>query len=252
MRNFGLQIQPKRPTDYFLGALNETEINPSGDKRKYKRTEKEKKRLRGLCKGLKHTQETKNKMSKVRLEKKKRLGYINSPETRIKMSLAKKGKKRIISKEGLERLKKRMTGENNPAKRPEVRAKIKKNSVGMTGRHWKMSEETKRKIGIANKGEKSSRWKGGLTPENKRIRNGIEIRLWREAVFARDNWTCQKCEKRGSKINAHHIFNFADYPELRTSIENGITLCKSCHRKFHHIYKKHNNNQEQLNKFLYG
>lgn len=31
MRNFGLQIQPKRPTDYFLGALNETEINPSGD-----------------------------------------------------------------------------------------------------------------------------------------------------------------------------------------------------------------------------
>ena len=31
MKNYGLQIQSKRPTDYFLGALNETEINPSGD-----------------------------------------------------------------------------------------------------------------------------------------------------------------------------------------------------------------------------
>ena len=29
--NYGLQIKSKRPTDYFLGALNETEINPSGD-----------------------------------------------------------------------------------------------------------------------------------------------------------------------------------------------------------------------------
>src|SRR4051812_38569493 len=30
------------------------------------------------------------------------------------------------------------------------------------------------------------------TPEEKRIRNSIEHKLWRDAVFARDNWTCKK------------------------------------------------------------
>lgn len=71
------------------------------------------------------------------------------------------------------------------------------------------------------------------TPEKTRIRGSIEYRLWREAVFARDNWTCQKCSSRGGVIHAHHIKTFSDYPELRTSIENGITLCKKCH-KIHH------------------
>lgn len=54
------------------------------------------------------------------------------------------------------------------------------------------------------------------------------MRLWREAVFARDNWTCQKCKIMGGELNPHHIKNFAECPELRTSIENGITLCEKC------------------------
>lgn len=113
----------------------------------------------------------------------------------------------------------------------EVMAKIPKEKLA----YWKgkkMSAETRRKMSenSGQRGEKNCKWKGGITPENQKIRMGIEIRLWREAVFARDNWTCQKCFIRGGELQAHHIKPFAKFPEMRTSIENGLTLCKKCHR----------------------
>lgn len=81
------------------------------------------------------------------------------------------------------------------------------------------------------KGKYSPTWKGGITPLHHKIRQSIEYRLWREAVFARDNWTCQKCKKRGSNLEAHHIKRFKEYPELRFAIDNGQTLCIKCHNK---------------------
>ncbi len=76
-------------------------------------------------------------------------------------------------------------------------------------------------------------WKGGNSPTYRKVRSSIEFRLWREAVFARDNWTCQICKKRGEKLHPHHIFSFSKYPELRFNIQNGITLCEICHRRIH-------------------
>jgi len=52
------------------------------------------------------------------------------------------------------------------------------------------------------------------------------------------------------KLNAHHIENFAQYPELRCAINNGITFCIDCHRDFHNKYGRENNTKEQLEKFL--
>lgn len=125
----------------------------------------------------------------------------------------------------------------------------RKMSEALKGR--KHTEEAKRKMSEAQKGEKGSNWKGGITPKHLMIRMGIEYRLWREAVFTRDNWTCQKCEdNKSGNLNSHHIHNFADYPELRTSIENGITLCEKCHKEFHKIYNKRNNTKEQMIDFL--
>ena len=100
-------------------------------------------------------------------------------------------------------------------------------------------------------GKKHWQWKGGITPENTKIRNSTEIRLWRKSVFQKDNWICQKCKERKSgKLRSHHILNFAEYPKLRTSIENGITFCKNCHEEFHDKYGKKNNTKEQIEKFL--
>jgi len=101
-----------------------------------------------------------------------------------------------------------------------------------------------------NSGSKHWNWRGGITTESEKVRKSIEYRLWRESVFARDNWTCQKCLKGNKHLRAHHINNFADYPELRTAISNGITFDKKCHNLFHKIYGKKNNTKEQLKEFL--
>ena len=95
------------------------------------------------------------------------------------------------------------------------------------------SETTKRKMSESHQGERNSNWQGGITPEYEKARKRKEMRLWRESVFTRDNWTCQKCGKKGGELNAHHLRPFAKYKELRTSIENGITLCRECHKKIH-------------------
>lgn len=142
------------------------------------------------------------------------------------------------------------------------------NNTGSLGKHWKLTEENKRKIskgrkGIkfteahrkklseAVKGEKNGHWIDGRKKENEKIRNNIETRLWREAVFARDNWTCQKCKnKKGGNFQSHHIKNFSQYLGLRFAIDNGITFCKNCHQLFHKIYGRRNNIKEQLEEFL--
>lgn len=86
------------------------------------------------------------------------------------------------------------------------------------------------------KGKDNPNWKGGITPINKTIRNSIEYKLWRKAVYERDNYTCQDCgikSKKGVKacLEAHHKKPFATHPELRLDISNGETLCNKCHDK---------------------
>lgn len=91
--------------------------------------------------------------------------------------------------------------------------------------------ERVRKSALGHSGSKSHFWKGGVTKESKLIRGSYEYKLWREAVFKRDNWTCVWCGIRGSvALNADHIKPFAHYPELRFAIDNGRTLCVPCHK----------------------
>lgn len=110
-------------------------------------------------------------------------------------------------------------------------SKVTRSKISNSLKGIKRSKETRLKMSKARSGRDSAFWKGGVTPKHLRIRMSIEYRLWREAVFARDNYTCQNCGIRGIYIEAHHIKAFCDYPELRFAIDNGMTLCKNCHKK---------------------
>jgi hypothetical protein len=144
-------------------------------------------------------------------------GFKHSPETRKKMSEhAKKDGRRPPSHKGVKAT-------------AITRKKMSESRKGM-----KFSDEWRKNMADARRGEKSHLWRGGITEEHTKVRNSHEYKLWREAVFARDNYTCIMCnikggwskeQKRKIDLNADHIKRFALYPELRLDINNGRTLC---------------------------
>ena len=116
-----------------------------------------------------------------------------------------------------------------------------------------MSQKTKDKIRDSHLGKKHSierRIKSSIAHKNKivlksgvkaelhRIRESLEYKLWREAVFLRDKKTCIWCNYKGKKLHADHIKPFHLYPELRFSIDNGRTLCAKCHWSTNVYWKK--------------
>jgi len=109
-------------------------------------------------------------------------------------------------------------------------------NIGKASTGRRHSIETRQKMSELHQGEKSYLWKGGLTQINQVIRNSFKYRLWRTAVFERDNYTCQECGTRSGNgkavvLNADHIKAFSLFPKLRFELLNGRTLCVDCHRK---------------------
>lgn len=103
----------------------------------------------------------------------------------------------------------------------------KKCGAGKWMKGRKLSLETRKKISENNA---KTNWQGGKTAENLLIRERLEYKLWRESVFIRDGFTCQNCGENGCYIEAHHIKSFSKFTELRFAIDNGVTLCKDCHK----------------------
>ena len=100
------------------------------------------------------------------------------------------------------------------------------------------------------KGERNPGWNSNLTQEERiKQRNTPSHRIWAHLVKARDNFTCQICQKIGGQLHSHHLNSYSKFPQERYKIENGVTLCKSCHWIFHKKYGKHRNTKEQFFEF---
>ena len=145
-----------------------------------------------------------------------------------------------------------LKGNLNPAKREDVRKKISNANMGR-----KRTEEANRKTSMTmqrlisegnyirkkgtvpwNKGKSfpqvsgslNVNWKGGIASINELIRKSDRYIEWSRAIKVKDNYTCQLCGQHGGQLHSDHIKPFFLFPELRFDLENGRTLCVSCHR----------------------
>jgi len=79
------------------------------------------------------------------------------------------------------------------------------------------------------RGEKHYNWRGGAGTVRHRIMQQAEYIQWRDAVFARDNYTCQICNEYGGYLHGDHIKSWTNHEELRFEVSNGRSLCRACH-----------------------
>ena len=87
-------------------------------------------------------------------------------------------------------------------------------------------------------------WQWLMLPENKELwkrnpkpepgnRSSQEYKAWRRKVMRQDLSICQECGDK-KNLRAHHKKSYAQYPELRLDVNNGIVLCQTCHKKVHY------------------
>jgi hypothetical protein len=139
-----------------------------------------------------------------------RKGIIFSKETKEKMRMAKVGKKR------------------NPLLSP-----------------YRHSLEMRHKLSLLKRGDKSRFWEGGITSIIRIVRRSFRYRVWREAIYNRDHFTCVMCKEGDKYLNADHIVQFsylirknniktleqAEACDELWDLSNGRTLCIDCHKK---------------------
>ena len=89
------------------------------------------------------------------------------------------------------------------------------------------SEQRRKRVSEAQRGEKHYNWKGGITEDRVRLCNTNEYRNWRKTVYQRDWYRCVLCGEK-KDIQAHHILDWSN-EKYRFNVDNGITLCRDCH-----------------------
>lgn len=92
-------------------------------------------------------------------------------------------------------------------------------------------------------------WKEQKTWQERQKDRSFEVyKAWRKSIYKRDNYTCQVCGAKND-LQCHHLESYAANEEIRTATNNGITLCKKCHKEFHNTFGRKNNNAEQFKSF---
>lgn len=141
-----------------------------------------------------------------------------------------------------------VAGRNNPnwgkTASSETRLRMSKSRTGKTG-------------------ENATAWKGGKLSLNKRVKGALQRKYsWFHRVMERDNCECQHCGAN-KRLDAHHVIPLSSIvknlmknktllteaekidwliiqPEIvDKDLENGITLCRKCHKKIHKNWSSH-------------
>ena len=86
--------------------------------------------------------------------------------------------------------------------------------------------------------------------EHDNVRTTPEYAITKLNVHERDKYTCVSCGKKIYDPIFHHLYSVNTHKELAYKIDNGVTLCKKCHRDFHNIYGYGNNTPAQFIDFI--
>lgn len=101
------------------------------------------------------------------------------------------------------------------------------------------------------KGAANKRTITDISRIKERKRSFAAHRWWRNDVLKR-NPCCLKCGVR-DRLQAHHLYGYADYPERRIDPGNGATLCSECHLSFHIQYgRKTGFTEDDFREFIVG
>jgi 5-methylcytosine-specific restriction endonuclease McrA len=216
----------------------------------YKHSEETKKKISEIHRGKKVSEETKKKISNANK------GHKVSEEVRKKISESHKGilhsdkTKKLLS--DINRGKKGYKHSEETKKKISNANKGNKYGIGNKSKFGKKnSEKTRKKISEANKGKHKGKechfWKGGISKLTPTIRASFQYRQWRSDVFTNDDYACRICGRKGGQLEAHHIKEFhitIEENNIKTideaiacselwDLNNGMTLCKECHKKIH-------------------
>ena len=179
--------------------------------------------MREAHKGRVISIEQRRKISESRLARKAKLGYLNSPATRRKLSEGRRGTNNWNYGHPASELLKQRTAEANHRR------------VG-----WHHTPETRARMGQSRRGSRNPAWKGGITtPEQlkflhrryrvrKRANGGSHTLEQWQALKALYNHTCPGCSRREPqiKLTADHIIPISEGGS--DNIENIQPLCQSC------------------------
>ena len=126
-----------------------------------------------------------------------------------------------------------------------------KSQIDRSEKHF-CSEKCKCEHQTTLRGELNPQYNPNLTDEERIAnRDYIEYTKWREEVYKRDNYTCQRCgDNKGGNLVAHHLNGYDTFKEQRTEVNNGVTLCNVCHKEFHSLYGYGNNTKEQYEEWI--